>query len=98
MSGQWDITLVTIIEDSVSTEPDAGFDLPNREIMTWAEIKSQTLNQLSQPGTPVSMILKPREYMWCTFILDLKAGMALSQGRSSTMIKVTWKSSEQANH
>jgi len=26
--------------------------------MTWAKIKSQTLNRLSHPGTPLSFILK----------------------------------------
>ena len=36
-----------------STEPDAGLDLRNLEIMTWAEIKSQMLNQLSHPGAPI---------------------------------------------
>ena len=36
----------------VSAEPYEGFDLTNHEIMTWAEIKSQTLNQLSHPGAP----------------------------------------------
>ena len=30
----------------------------NREIMTWAEIKSLTLNRLSHPGTPESFIQK----------------------------------------
>ena len=33
-----------------STKPDMGLKLTNREIMTWA--KSQTLHQLSHPGTP----------------------------------------------
>ena len=33
----------------VSTEPDAGLELTNCEIMTW----SQMLNQLSPPGTPL---------------------------------------------
>ena len=33
-------------------EPDTGLDLTNREIMTWAEIKSQVLNQLSHSGAP----------------------------------------------
>ena len=37
----------------VSTEPDAGLELMNHEIMTWAKIKSQTLNRLSHPGTPI---------------------------------------------
>ena len=37
---------------SVRAEPDAGLKLTNREIMTWAEIKSWPLNQLSHPGAP----------------------------------------------
>ena len=36
----------------VSTEPNMGLKLTNREIMTQAEIKSQTINQLSPPGAP----------------------------------------------
>ena len=35
---------------AVSTEPDAGLDLTNCEIMTLVEIKSWMLNQLSHPG------------------------------------------------
>ena len=42
---------------AVSTEPDVGLELTNHEIMTWAEIKSLTLNQLSHPGAPVLTIL-----------------------------------------
>ena len=34
---------------AVSTEPDVGLELMNREIMTWA---SRTLNRLSHPGAP----------------------------------------------
>ena len=37
---------------AVSTEPDAGLEPTNHKIMTRAEIKSQTLNQLSHPGAP----------------------------------------------
>ena len=37
---------------AVSTEPNVGLDLMDREIMTWAEIKCQMLNQLSHPGAP----------------------------------------------
>ena len=39
---------------TVSTEPHAGLDLTKHEIMTRAEIKSQTLNLygLSHPGAP----------------------------------------------
>ena len=33
----------------VSTELDAGLELTNREIMTWAEIKSQTDVQPTEP-------------------------------------------------
>ena len=35
---------------TVGTEPDVGLQLMNLEIMTQAEIKSWTLNQLSYPG------------------------------------------------
>ena len=37
---------------AVSAEPNAGLELMNCEIMTWAETKSQMLNRLSHPGTP----------------------------------------------
>ena len=39
-------------------EPHAGLKLMNCEIMTWAEIKSWTLNQLSHPGAPWGDLLK----------------------------------------
>ena len=35
---------------AVSTEPNVGLDLTNREIMTWAKIKSRMLNRLSHPS------------------------------------------------
>ena len=35
-----------------STESDVGLDLTNSGIMTWTEIKSQTLTWLSHSGTP----------------------------------------------
>ena len=38
---------------AVSTQPDTEPDLMNREIMTLAQIKSQTLNQLSHPSALV---------------------------------------------
>ena len=38
---------------AVSVEPNEGLDLTNCEIVTSAEIKSWTLNQLSHPGTPI---------------------------------------------
>ena len=41
---------------SALAEPDAGLDLTNCEIMTWAETKSQMLNQLSHPGASKDFI------------------------------------------
>ena len=41
---------------TVRAEPDAGIELSDRETMTWAEIKSQTFNQLSHPGAPLFLI------------------------------------------
>ena len=41
-----------------STEPDAGLDPVNHEIMTRAEVKGQTLNRLSHPGAPVLFFLR----------------------------------------
>ena len=37
---------------TVSTELYVGLELMNREIMTWVEIKSRMLNQLSHPHAP----------------------------------------------
>ena len=37
---------------TASTELDAGLELTHGEIVTRAETKSQTLNQLSHPGAP----------------------------------------------
>ena len=36
---------------AVSTEPNAGLELTNREVMTWAEVR--TLKRRSHPGAPV---------------------------------------------
>ena len=36
-----------------SRKPAAGVKPTNREILTWAEIKSQTLHQLNHPGAPL---------------------------------------------
>ena len=38
---------------AVSTEPDAGLKLTNREIMTRDEVR-RLLNRLSHPGAPIS--------------------------------------------
>ena len=37
---------------TISTEPIMALNLTNCKNMTWAEIKSQTLNWLSHPGAP----------------------------------------------
>ena len=42
---------------TVRAEPDAGLEPTNCEIMTWAEIRSQLLNQLSHPGAPFQVSL-----------------------------------------
>ena len=42
---------------AIGMEPDLGLDLMNREIMTWAEIKSRTFNWLSHPDAPNPAIL-----------------------------------------
>ena len=42
---------------AISSEPDAGLDPMNREIMTWAEIKSRTLSRLSCPGALETRVL-----------------------------------------
>ena len=36
----------------VSSEPDMGLDLTNREIMTWGDNQSRMLNRLSHPDVP----------------------------------------------
>ena len=41
---------------AVSTEPSAGLELTNHEIMTWVKVKSQMLNWLSPPGAPEVVI------------------------------------------
>ena len=51
---------------TVSPEPDAGLEPTNREIMTWAETKSRTLNRLSHPGAPIKhFFLKDRVRHLC---------------------------------
>ena len=52
----------------VRAEPDAGLDLMNYEIMTWAEIKSWTLNQLSHPGAPPNTLkLTVEVWLWSPY-------------------------------
>ena len=47
--------------------PTRGSNPQSHEIMTWAETVSQTLNQLSHPGTPIMDILikKLFQVYWC---------------------------------
>ena len=40
--------------NTVSTEPDAGLKLANRETVTWDKINGQTLTRLSHAGAPES--------------------------------------------
>ena len=49
---------------SVSTEPDAGLEFTQRAIMTWIKVKSQTLDQLSHPGTPQLPYLILKLFFW----------------------------------
>ena len=41
-------------DSHLHVEPVVGSPTQDPEIMTWAEINSQTLNQVSQPGAPQS--------------------------------------------
>ena len=42
-----------------------GLELTNLEIMTWAKIKSLTLNRLGHPGTPLLLLVK----QWCKSLI-----------------------------
>ena len=42
---------------AVSTEPDAGLELTDREIMTRAEVR-RLLNRLSHPGAPWESLME----------------------------------------
>ena len=57
---------------SVSTELDEGLDLTNCKLMTWAEIKSQSLNQLSHTGAPalLSLFVSPTMAFFSFLIRD----------------------------
>ena len=46
---------------AISAEPNVGLKLMNREIMTWAEIKSCPFNRLSHIGTLRGKSLHKRE-------------------------------------
>ena len=49
---------------TVRVEPNAGHQSTHHKIMTWVEIKSQILNQLSHPGAPHLSI-----FNWVVFLL-----------------------------
>ena len=64
-----------------NTESSEGAQSHNLEIMTWAKIKSQTLNQLSHPGTPQlfcfryyhvpeGVVLKQTKHLWTSTLLQ----------------------------
>ena len=82
---------------AVSREPRAGLKLMNREIMTWAQIKSRTLNWLSHPsapGNPFSTHLcTERKRQSSRFLegLGKKCGHSLTQGKlKSSRNDVAW--------
>ena len=52
-------------DSMLRTEPDARLHPTTHEIMTWPEIKNQTLNLLSHPGTPLEDMFK--HTFWAPF-------------------------------
>ena len=54
---EWEKERIPSRLHTVSPEPDVGLELMNHEIMTRAETKSWTLNQLSHSGAPKRKIL-----------------------------------------
>ena len=51
---------------NVSTEPDMELELQNSEIVTWAEIGSWMLNQLSHPGSLICISMCYFPFAWRT--------------------------------
>ena len=49
------------IPSRLSTEPDVGLELPNSEIMTWAETKNPTLSHLSHPAPQMLVFAREEE-------------------------------------
>ena len=64
---------------AVRAEPDAGLHLMNFGIMTWAKIKSWTLNRLSPPGAPC------REFNSVLLLCLLDAGRFPHPGHCRTI-------------
>ena len=55
---------------TVSAEPNTGLKLMNREIITWANIKSWSLNWLRHPGAPeLFLTCWVYTYLWATQIV-----------------------------
>ena len=52
---------------TVSAEPNSRLDLMNLEIMTLVKIKSQSLNQLSHPGSLVLYCI----VLYCMYVFIL---------------------------
>ena len=61
-----------------SSEPSMGLHPKNHEIMTWAEIKSQMLNRLSHPGTPIWFCLE-RPLFGCSVENGIEVGWKRQQ-------------------
>ena len=60
---------------TVGSEPNMGLELMNHEIVTWAKIKSRTLNRLRHPGAPFflwSLWIFSSNCWTCFFIFALK--------------------------
>ena len=68
---------------AVSTEPDVGLELTKHEIVTWAEIKSQTRNRLSHPGVPWPLFLNTDKNLLCLNHLGSWWHTRISEARST---------------
>ena len=69
--GQRDTERVPSRLHAASAESDLGLKLPNCEITTWAEIKSQMLNWLSHPGAPFFLHILDRLCLLCFVSLPI---------------------------
>ena len=65
------------ISSTDSAEPDTGLDTTNCEIMTWTEVKSQMLDQLSHPGTSLNLFNVTHLIFQFKFWLSWKAFLTL---------------------
>ena len=93
---------------TVSAEPNTGPELTNREIMTWAEIESWTLNRLSHPGAPIVLYchalcsrgLTPRDFptgLPCPFRPSaFEKSARRDEGREDTQVSERWRNPQSA--